>query len=259
MPNIGIINEFLVLAETLNYREASERLFITQPALSRHIQALENYFGAPLFTRTTRSTSLTSEGVLARQELQEVQRILDQLTSDIAKTKGDIWNIHMSCPNYWIVDIGEPLVTRFCAAYPQASCDFKAHQPTDGVRNVLESIDDVAFGVALPPVNNAGLGIHYFAHERLAAIMASSNPLASAPFLDVKTLQGTTLIFIDERDGGFDRMNHSMLAMLDAYEVHPESTVTISQIESVGRAITSSHGICLMPYSLRHLPRRYDR
>ena len=51
----GHIKEFVTLAECLSYSEAAERLFISQPSLTKHIQALERELGAALFVRTTRS------------------------------------------------------------------------------------------------------------------------------------------------------------------------------------------------------------
>lgn len=53
---------FTTLAGTLNYVRAAEELNMTQPAVSRQIQSLEQELGAKLFTRTTRSVSLTQIG-----------------------------------------------------------------------------------------------------------------------------------------------------------------------------------------------------
>ena len=41
----GHIKEFVTLAECLSYSEAAERLFISQPSLTKHIQALERELG----------------------------------------------------------------------------------------------------------------------------------------------------------------------------------------------------------------------
>ena len=46
------LQNFLVLTETLNFRKASERIFIAQPALSRQIQVLEEELGFLLFDRS---------------------------------------------------------------------------------------------------------------------------------------------------------------------------------------------------------------
>ena len=60
--NTEFLKEFVVLAETKNFWEASERLYMNQSTLSKHITSLENELGVELFTRTTRRVELTSYG-----------------------------------------------------------------------------------------------------------------------------------------------------------------------------------------------------
>ena len=52
--DISYMNEFVVLAEVKKYSAAARRLHISQPTLSRHIQAMEAELGFALFDRTTR-------------------------------------------------------------------------------------------------------------------------------------------------------------------------------------------------------------
>lgn len=61
---IEYICEFVVLAETCNYMEAADRLFVSQSALSRHIKALEEDLQVQLFDRSTRKVSLSPFGSL---------------------------------------------------------------------------------------------------------------------------------------------------------------------------------------------------
>lgn len=64
---------FTTLANTLNYMRAAEELNMTQPAVSRQIQSLEQELGTQLFHRTTRTVSLTQVGA---QFLPEAQSML---------------------------------------------------------------------------------------------------------------------------------------------------------------------------------------
>lgn len=60
--NILYLKEFIVLAETQNFWEASERLYINQSTLSKHIKSMETELGVPLFIRTTRQVNLSKYG-----------------------------------------------------------------------------------------------------------------------------------------------------------------------------------------------------
>lgn len=54
--------EFVVLAQTRNFLEASEQLFISQSSLSKHVKSLENELGVTLLNRSTRRVELSPEG-----------------------------------------------------------------------------------------------------------------------------------------------------------------------------------------------------
>ena len=74
------LESFLVLAQRLNFTQAAEDLFISQPALSRMISALEQELGIQLFYRSSRSVSLTPAG---RSFAQECPRILDSFRAGV--------------------------------------------------------------------------------------------------------------------------------------------------------------------------------
>ena len=60
---------FQALAEELHFRKAAERLFISQPALTRQIQQLEEIYQAKLFDRGQRHVHLTASGIYLKAEV----------------------------------------------------------------------------------------------------------------------------------------------------------------------------------------------
>lgn len=62
---IELIREYLTLAREKSFTVASEKLYLTQPALSKHISAMEVELGARLVNRTTHSVQLTEAGKAA--------------------------------------------------------------------------------------------------------------------------------------------------------------------------------------------------
>lgn len=82
------LRHFVALAEAGSFSRAAARVFLTQPALSRSIQALEEEWGAPLFDRVGRRIELTPQGleVLPRArrllaDAQEIQRSSREMNS----------------------------------------------------------------------------------------------------------------------------------------------------------------------------------
>ena len=60
--NLDNFKEFLILAATKNYSEAADRLYISQSALTKHIQQMEKDLGVQLFARNSRRVTLTEFG-----------------------------------------------------------------------------------------------------------------------------------------------------------------------------------------------------
>lgn len=77
------LNNFLIVAETLNFRKSTEKIYIAQPALSRQIQVLEQEIGAILFDRSKKQIQLTAAGRYFRDE---AHRIIGQLEQAVLKT-----------------------------------------------------------------------------------------------------------------------------------------------------------------------------
>ena len=86
---IEYISEFIALAELNNYTLAAQKLFITQPALSRHMTALEESIGAKLIQRSTHDVKLTENGHKAHEAFKEIINIYDSLARDIYNSNNE--------------------------------------------------------------------------------------------------------------------------------------------------------------------------
>lgn len=66
------IKTFAVLCDCMNYRIAAERLHLTQPAVTQHIQYLEEYYHCRLFSYDRRNLTLTNAGEALRKYAENV-------------------------------------------------------------------------------------------------------------------------------------------------------------------------------------------
>lgn len=80
LPTIKALQCFLAVARELSFRRASEVLGMSQPPLSRQIQALESALGVKLMHRDTHSVSLTEAGAALERD---AEAILSALTSSV--------------------------------------------------------------------------------------------------------------------------------------------------------------------------------
>jgi DNA-binding transcriptional LysR family regulator len=75
---------FLAVAEELNFTKAAEKLFISQPPLSRQIIELEEEIQAKLFIRNNKKVALTEAGEYFEKEVQNLFKDLERIS---VKTK----------------------------------------------------------------------------------------------------------------------------------------------------------------------------
>lgn len=76
--NTAQLTCFLTIAETLNFAQAAQQLNITQPAVTRQIQALEEELNEKLFNRTTRNVELTHSGVMFINDAKNILSIMER-------------------------------------------------------------------------------------------------------------------------------------------------------------------------------------
>lgn len=114
------IKNFLTLANELHFWNASTKLNITQSALSRQIQSMEEELGIQLFERTKRTVKLTPAGEFLKVKWTVV---LDEfnLTRQYAKKieKGESGCIRISQPDSISFSIIPELLSRMSAHYPE--------------------------------------------------------------------------------------------------------------------------------------------
>ena len=81
---------FLAVADEQSFTKAAEALYVTQPALSRQMMALENELGVQLYNRGSRSITLTESGQRLRERAQEIVALVDKASSEVAATNEEI-------------------------------------------------------------------------------------------------------------------------------------------------------------------------
>lgn len=85
---VGHWRAFLAVARHLNFRAAAEELALTQSAVSRQIQSLEDEVGVPLFLRHTRAVELTSAGGQLQRAVGPALERMDAAVRLVRQTAG---------------------------------------------------------------------------------------------------------------------------------------------------------------------------
>lgn len=121
----GYLRAFEAVARHLNFRMAAEEMALTQSAVSRQIQSLEDEVGVPLFLRHTRAVELTTAGM---QLLQAVGQALPRIDAAVRHIRQSSGRKHVSVTTFasfasmWLI----PKLEAFQRAYPDIDIRIEA-------------------------------------------------------------------------------------------------------------------------------------
>ncbi|MBC7918544.1 MAG: LysR family transcriptional regulator [Rhodoferax sp.] len=143
---VGHLRALEAVARHLNFRAAAEELSLTQSAVSRQVQSLEEEVGVPLFLRHTRAVELTSAGAqLLRAVLPSLERI-DSAVHQVRRSSGrksvaiSTW---ASFASMWLI----PRLEAFQTEYPDIDIRMDA---TDTTVDLETSDADIALRYTRP-------------------------------------------------------------------------------------------------------------
>lgn len=177
MLSLTKIKSFIVVSEEGQFRRASERLGISQPALSAHIQDLEQALGVALFSRTTRNVRLTAEG---QTFLNRAQRVLDDLNSATLELREraqlKYGRVVIAATPTAAAHILPPLIVSFSRQFPGVHVQVLEKVSSEIVRLVITGAAD--FGVGPCGEVHDELAFDVISRERLSGILPLGHPLA---------------------------------------------------------------------------------
>lgn len=97
-----LLKQFLAVAETGNVSSAADAMNVSQPTVSVNIQRLEEEYGVPLFTRSSRGVVLTRFGKVLYQHVRVMSRLNDHATAELhAMKQANRPNLKVGCGFTW--------------------------------------------------------------------------------------------------------------------------------------------------------------
>jgi len=150
------LRTFVAVAEEEHLTRAAERLFISQPAVSAHIKALEEELGVPLFTRSARGMQLTREGAALKTQAEAALKSVGDLLSQARDLRENITGaLHVALNTDPDLLRVRRLMDAMRAAHPR----LEVHLPQSSSNVIIEDVRagrlDAGFAFVAEPVRNA--------------------------------------------------------------------------------------------------------
>ncbi|QMV72766.1 LysR family transcriptional regulator [Comamonas piscis] len=118
IPNIGLLMAFEASARHGNFSRAANELALTASAVSRHVAALEDRLGVPLFVRHKRRVMLTDAGKRYAQRVRVHLNGLERDTQEIANSRAQGYAIHLAVVSSFATQWLLPRLPAFAQQHP---------------------------------------------------------------------------------------------------------------------------------------------
>lgn len=188
---------FVAVAREENFTRAAEKLFLTQPALSRAIQSLEDEFGQKFFERGRLSVKLTTNGLEFFRAAEEILSLVHK-TETKFKTAGNIYgDIYIGCAESDAMKFFARAVKAVSERYP----DVRFNLYSGNIEDIAFRLDKglLDFYVTLQNVDAAKYdSLTLPAPDVWGIVLRRDDPLAAKKFFTVEDLQKLPLILSRE-------------------------------------------------------------
>lgn len=176
--DIQNIRAFLAVSETESFSRAAEALHLTQPAISKRIQTMEQHLDISLFDRIGKSVQLTEAG---QALIPTYQRILDELEESerIISNLRETTRGHLRFATSHHIGLHRlPTVLRqFAKEYPDVDLELQFMDSEQACQQVLHG--DIELGiVTLPSQPDKRLTLQNVWHDPMHCVVAADHPLA---------------------------------------------------------------------------------
>lgn len=183
---------FISVAEHLNFSRASEELKITQPAVSHQIRALEDELGVKLFSRTSKSVTLTEEGIMFLPDAQLILKTALSARERLGRHEHFI-SFEVGCHNYLELNLLPPVFRRLTEEYPLLRPGIRL-VPFPSLLGLVENKQlHAAFGIK-EEQNKSSLFFRELYSAPVACVCSPDYSLAKYETLRKKQLKGNIIV-----------------------------------------------------------------
>lgn len=245
MLNPDSLQVFIAAAETENFSAAAQRLHLSQPAVSQHIQGLEQRLGAVLFDRSGRRIKLSATGAALLPFVQEVMRAHKQLEEAAMACAGEVIG-HLTIASS--ATSARYVLPRLLAYYREQYPLVRATVLVRPQAQVLEGLmtGEIDLGVLYERTSRNGLRYHRFFQDELVLVTPAGHPWGTRASIEPNELYTERFIMREPTSGTYATLRENLGAV--GVEVDRlERVLTVENSEAILMAVEEGIGLGFVP------------
>lgn len=239
--NLERLRIFQTVAQLGSFTGAAESLYITQPAISKHIKALEEYYAAPLFRRTTGGVVLTAAGEKLLEFADDILHLAERARHAMGRINESAHGTlrigaSMTVGVYFLPHI----LRQFRDQFPEIDVSVKIENSGLVVNEVVEG--NLNLGLVGALVHSPKLVYLPFCSEELKLIVGVDHRWAKHPPRTVEEIS-KELFLLREKGSGMRRV------LEDRFAKHSASLPTVMEMpntEMIIRLVETGMGVSIV-------------
>ncbi len=202
---------FIEVAAHLSFSKASETLFISQPAISKHIKALEAYYKTTLFERKGNAIHLSAGGQLLLNRLKEAKKIQDHLEFELSVLKDQLkakGQLKLGASTTVALYIIPKILSAFHQKYPEVKISL-LNRNTDTIVKALMD-QDIDIGIVEGKKKNSAILYQPFVTDEVVAVCSAKSALAKKKVLAVKEIKNYPIVLREQGSGTLAALKYNL-------------------------------------------------
>lgn len=191
---IRVLRYFLETAREGNMTRAAERLFISQPTMSKQLKELEEELNTKLFIRSNYSIRLTEAGMLLRERAEDILSLVDKTEAEFKSLEEvNSGDIYVGAPESESMTLFAEVVRELQKNYPKIRCNIYSGD----LESVCDRLDKglLDFAIVMSYVDLSKYNyLKMPAKDSWGLVMRKDDPLAGKTSFTVSELKGLPLI-----------------------------------------------------------------
>lgn len=204
------LNVFVSVARNRSFTKASRELFISQPAITKHIQELEVQYKTPLFERSRNQVSLTQAGELLMSHATDILQKYKQLDFEMNMLTDHLsGQLHVGASTTIAQYVLPPVLASFIRKFP----DIRVSLMNGNSGEIEQALTEGKISLGLVEGNARRPGLHYesFIKDELAVVTRTGNKHVRQDEISVEQFCMHPLVLRENGSGTLDVLESALL------------------------------------------------
>jgi len=238
---------FLAVATELHYRKAAEKLFISQPGLSKQITQLEDQLGVKLFQRTKREVNLTKSGAYLKEHVEYLEGYLETVFTRLQSIEdGKEGEIKVGFVGSAMENVIPELMVQCHKLYPNIRFELHEMSNEDQILAIQNNTIDIGFVRMEKAPDN--IIIKEILSDYFALVLPKSHAISIDNFKRIKQLSKEKFILFSKNFSS--SYYDELMSIFEDAKFRPEVSHKSVHANTIFKLVENGLGIAICSLSL---------